>query len=107
MSNSNLVTSLNEALQISIPPKSGSEELLRLLTSHINNMINSNLEQLINLLYRIDVSEQKIREFLANKPGEDAAPLIARLIIERQEQKIKSRQQYTPRDKSIDEEDSW
>lgn len=107
MSNPNLITSLNETLQISIPPKSGGEELLRLLTSHINNMINSNLEQLVNLLYRIDVNEQKIRECLANKPGEDAASLIAILIIERLEQKIKSRQQYTQRDQSIKEEDSW
>jgi hypothetical protein len=107
MNNSNLVTSLNEALQISIPERSGGEELLRLLTSHINNMINSNFEQLVSLLYRLDVNEEKLREYLDNKPGEDAAPLIAKLIVERQEQKIKSRQQNTQRDGSIDEEDSW
>jgi siroheme synthase (precorrin-2 oxidase/ferrochelatase) len=102
-----LVTSLNDSLQLSIPSQTGREELLRMLTDHINSILNLNVEKLINLLYRLDISEKKIRECLAVNAGQDAAPLIAQLIVERQEQKIKSRRQYTRRDQSINEEDAW
>ena len=107
MTESNLVTSLNESLQLSIPSQAGREDLLRLLTTHVNNLLDSDFEKLVSLLYRLDISEKKLRECLTVNAGQDAAPLIALLIIERQEQKIKSRQQYTRRDQSIDEDDAW
>jgi len=107
MTESNLVTSINESLQLSIPSQIGREELHRMLIDYINTLLSSGLEKLISLLYRLDINENKIRESLSDNVGEDAAPLIANLIIERQEQKIKSRQQYTRRDQSIDEEDAW
>jgi hypothetical protein len=102
-----LVNSLNESLQLSIPSQAGREDLIRLLTEHINSLLNSDFEKLVSLLYRLDISEKKIRECLAVNAGQDAAPHIAQIIIERQEQKIKSRQEYTRRDQSIDEEDAW
>ncbi len=107
MAETNLVNSINESLQLSIPSQSGRDELLRFLTAHINSLINSNVEKLVSLLYRLDINEDKIRTSLDNNHGQDAAPLIAELIIERQEQKIRSRQQYTRRDQSINEEDAW
>ena len=107
MTESNLVISINESLQLSIPSQAGREDLLRLLTTHVNNLLDSDFEKLVSLLYRLDISEKKLRECLAINAGQDAAPLIALLIIERQEQKIKSRQQYTRRDQSIDEDDAW
>lgn len=107
MIESTLVSSLNESLQLSISPHAGRKELLQLLTIHVNNQINSDFEKLVSLLYRLDISEKKLRECLAKNAGQDAAPLIAQLIIERQEQKIKSRQQYTRRDQSIDDEEAW
>ena len=48
-----------------------------------------------------------MRALLAQKDGENAATLIADLIIERQLQKIKSRQQFRQRDNSINENDKW
>jgi hypothetical protein len=44
---------------------------------------------------------------LEQKEGENAAGLIADLIIERQQQKIKSRQQFRQRDNDIDEDEKW
>ena len=107
MTESTLVTGINESMQLSIPSTTGREELHHMLTMHINTLLNSGVEKLISLLYRLDINENKIRECLSVNAGQDAAPLIANLIIERQEQKIKSRQQYTRRDQSIDEEDAW
>ena len=53
---------------------------------------------LVQILYRIDVSEKKIKTLLKENQGSDAGKIIASLIIERQMQKIKSRQQ-TGRDR--------
>ncbi len=102
-----LVKNINESLQLSIPSQASREDLIQLLTTHVNNLLNTDFEKLVSLLYRLDISEKKLRESLAVNAGQDAAPLIAQMIIERQEQKIKSRQQYTRRDQSIDEEEAW
>lgn len=107
MSDSSLVSNLNEALQVSIPPQSGREELIQFLSVHINHLINSDFQQLVNLLYRLDVSEEKLKDCLDKGPAQDTSLLIAGMIIERQEQKIKSRQQFKPRDQSVDEEEGW
>lgn len=107
MTESTLVSGINESLQLSISSQTGKEDLHRILTDHINTLLNSGMEKLISLLYRLDINESKIRESLSDNVGQDAAPLIANLIIERQEEKIKSRQQFTRRDQSIDEEEAW
>jgi hypothetical protein len=44
---------------------------------------------------------------LQQHPAQDAATIIADLIIERQLQKIKSRRQFSRRDDNISEEDKW
>jgi hypothetical protein len=107
MSDSTLVNNLNEVMQLSIPPQSRGEELIQILSDYINQLIDSDFQQLVNLLYRLDVSEEKLKECLAKGPAQDTSLLIAKMIIERQEQKIKSRQQFSKRDQSVDEEESW
>ena len=77
------------------------------LVEIINNWILNDFDQLLQWLYRIDISENKIRNLLKSQPGTDAAEMIADLIIERQLQKIKSREQYSRRDNDISEEERW
>ncbi len=60
----------------------------------LNELINKDFEALIQLLYRVDVNEKKIRAYLSEKNHEDAAAVLADLIIERQLQKIESRKNY-------------
>ena len=64
------------------------------LAEKINELIQRDFGALVQLLYRIDVQEKKLRRILDENNGEDAGLLIARLIMERQWQKIESRQQY-------------
>jgi hypothetical protein len=64
------------------------------LAEKINTLIQDDFGALVQLLYRIDVPEQKLRRMLEANNGEDAGRLIARLIMERQWQKIESRRQY-------------
>jgi len=53
------------------------------------------------------VNEQKLKSLLQQNPNEDAGNLIATLIIERQEQKIKTRQQFSNQENDPDEEEKW
>ena len=71
-----------------------TDEIRRKLVLLINELINKDFHALIQLLYRIDVNEKKIRLYLNQKPNEDAAEVLADLIIERQIEKIKSREKY-------------
>jgi len=102
----NLITDINQSLEISLPETISGEELREKLVAHINHLINHDFEKLIFYLYRIDVNENKMRHLLEQREGENAAGLIADLIIERQLQKIKSRKENKS-DTSIPEDDKW
>ena len=53
------------------------------LIAYINECIKHDFNKLVQLLYRIDVSEEKLKYILQLNPNEDAAKLIAAVIIER------------------------
>ena len=103
----NLISDINQSLEISLPDTISLEELKQKLSLHINHLINHDFEKLVYYLYRVDVNENKMRQLLEQKEGENAAGLIADLVIERQLQKIKSRQQFRQRDNDIDENEKW
>jgi hypothetical protein len=76
------------------------------LAAHINRLITDDFSGLINLLYRLDISEIKLKKLLAEHPEEDAGKIIAELIIERQRQKLLARQQFH-REENIPEDEKW
>ncbi len=76
------------------------------LAAYINQLILHQFNDLVFLLYRVDVSEQKLKALLKEYPGVQAGDMIATLIIERQLQKIKSRKESL-RNNDINEEDRW
>jgi hypothetical protein len=53
------------------------------LIAYLNEFLNNDFSKVVQLLYRIDVSEAKLKKVLHENPNEDAAGLIADLIIER------------------------
>lgn len=67
------------------------DKLEQALALRLEQMISQDFQQFVVLLYTVDVSEKKIRGILAGEGRDDAYLLIARLIIERQLQKVKSR----------------
>jgi len=107
MDTNELTEGLNKDLAIALPEKISYEELQRLLAEHINHLIKNDFEKLVGYLYRIDVNEQKLKGLLHQYSDEDAGKIISLLIIERQEQKIKSRQQFSQRDNDISEDEKW
>jgi hypothetical protein len=77
------------------------------LAERINEWIQYDLQKLIAVLYRLDVSEEKLKTLLKESHDVDAGIIITDLIIERQVQKIKSRQQFRSPDIDIDENEKW
>jgi hypothetical protein len=93
-------------LDVEAGKKYTHDQLIAMLAVHINQLLQTNFEQLVNLLYRIDVSEKKLKQLLRDFPKEDAGTIIAALIVERQLEKINSRNRYKT-DGSFDGEEKW
>lgn len=98
---------INKELSLELPANISFEELKMKLSGYINEMISTDFERLLSLLYRIDVNEQKLKSMLQEYKGEDAGKIIAALIIERQRQKLESRKKSRTDPGKIDEEEKW
>jgi hypothetical protein len=72
----------------------------------INDLINHDFNALVQLLYRIDVNEKKLKAILKENPEQDAASIIADQIINRQLQKIATRKQFD-QSKNKNDENNW
>jgi hypothetical protein len=77
------------------------------LAMYINDLILNNFQELVYLLYRVDVSEQKLKTLLKENDKSDAGSIIATMMIERQIQKIRSRREHRRDNDIIDENESW
>lgn len=76
------------------------------LVDYINHLLLHDFNKLVSILYRVDVSESKLKETLQLNPQTDAALLIANLLIARQEEKLKTKSESTSNN-TIAEEDKW
>ena len=72
------------------------------LEEFINDCIKTDFSRLVQLLYRIDVSEQKLKIILQASPNEDAGKLIAAVIVERLAATKKARESFTDRNAKIE-----
>jgi hypothetical protein len=81
--------------------------LFREFSDFINHLIRTDFQKLVWLLYRVDVNEKYLKEVLRDNPGKDAGDMIATLILQRQAQKIKSRQENNRDENNISGEERW
>lgn len=66
-------------------------ELRKDLAVYLNDLLLHDFAALVQLLYRVDVSEKKLKAVLQAFPEEDAGTLLADLIIQRQQEKYRLR----------------
>jgi hypothetical protein len=102
-----MISLINNELSLQLPESLSMDELKEQLTQYINQLINTDFEKLIFYLYRIDVHEEKMKQLLQKQEGENAAALIAQLIIDRQLQKIKSRAEFKSGSSDEDAAERW
>jgi hypothetical protein len=104
--NTDLIPILRQSLEIDLPENISFDLLKERLSSHINLLIQSDFQKLVSILYRVDVNESKLKHLLKENTGFDAANIITELIIERQLQKIRSRNEYR-NDENISDDEKW
>ena len=97
-----IVQFMNAGLQTAPTLEAFKQHLAR----HLNHLINHDFSRLVSLLYRLDISEKKLKAML-NSTNVDAGELIADLIIERQLQKIQSRKKFSSESGSNSAEERW
>lgn len=102
-----IIKYIGEAFSLSIPAHTTAAQLEIFLSERINYLIVNDFSTLVHILYRIDVSEKKLKTLLKENTEANAGKIIAALVIERQLQKIRSRQQNRDNKNIIDEDESW
>jgi hypothetical protein len=99
-----LIQDLNRAYGMELADYLTAAQLEVLLAEKLNALIRTDFGALVQLLYRIDINEKRLREVLKVNAGEDAGKIIAGLIMERQWQKIETRRQFKATDTGSEEE---
>lgn len=71
------------------------EVQFQLLCDFIDRLIQNDFNQLLSILYRVDISEEKLKLKLAeNKDQQMSSKIIAQMLIDRELEKIASRAKY-------------
>jgi hypothetical protein len=83
----------------------GEQEVLQVLEVRIAEMLQTSPDRLMSLLYRLDVVEEKINRVLKGGYGEAVAVGLARLIWERQVERMLSRRDHKA--KPLEDWEDW
>jgi len=70
------------------------ETLVEYMTGRIEELMATQFESLMSMMYRLDVDEGKIRRALNPTNPENPAKGLARLIVLRQKQRMATREKY-------------
>lgn len=103
---SELTQEVANVFQLPVPTGLTYQQLLVLLSNHIDTLLKNDFSRLIQILYRLDVSEDKLRYLLQHNKDIMASSIIAKLIVERQLQKIESRRHFK-KDDDIADDEKW
>ncbi len=85
---------VNKDFAAAIPPAAikTREDFHQALAGVVQHLLDHDFERLLNALYRIDVSEEKVKQAMASEAN--VAGQIAGLIIAREMQKVVTREKY-------------
>lgn len=82
-------------LDFSLPKENPDwDELLEAITQQVAFMLTNKTEALMQALYRLDVREYKLRAVLDHESPEKWAASIARLIVDREKERLMWREKY-------------
>ncbi|HXS37180.1 MAG TPA: hypothetical protein VN721_10800 [Flavipsychrobacter sp.] len=89
---------------IQLPDIISEEAILKQLANRVIELLEKGPEEFFQLMYRLDISEKKLNAVMNE---EDVAYRIARLIYDRQLQKIQSRKANKEQASSTDPDLEW
>ena len=87
-----------------IPEDVTEAELLEFLENFIENLIDTDMERLFYVLYRLDINEQKVHQALSPYSKEMPHKVLAELIFKREKQKATTRIEYEAQELEDDDE---
>jgi hypothetical protein len=70
------------------------DDFQRSLAEYLNHLAVNDFEKLIQILYRVDVDEAKLKYILKKNKEEQAGTLMAKLVTDRQIEKIAVRETF-------------
>ena len=86
---------ITQNFELELPDEPISDErLFQILADQIAYMIEFRMEYLLSLLYRNDVLEHKINEALSPANEDPPNIALAKLVMERQKQRIATKKAY-------------
>lgn len=74
------------------------EELFEQIEPHIDQLIRSNQQKFMGVLYRIDLSDEQIKKAVRENASESFSAIVTDLIIKRELQKVVIRDYYKKKD---------
>lgn len=83
-----------ELSKTGIPSQITIEELKNILSKKIQLLLEKDVEKLLQILYRVDINENKSKIAFSKKSVSLIALNLAELIIQRQIEKMKTRERY-------------
>lgn len=101
--NNEIVHIVNDSFSL----QSNENNFIDFLTKKINFLIVNDFNKLIFILYRADINEQKLNRLLSENKKEDAGKIIAALFIQRQLEKIKSKEENSAKTSNDSQEERW
>jgi response regulator of citrate/malate metabolism len=99
-----LSKAISSRFEIDVTGNYSLDDLKQALFYRIRELLDKNVERLLSMLYRVDLSQNKLDEIFQNESKEDIAEKIAEAVIERQLEKIKTRAYYKTKEGRIPEE---
>lgn len=71
------------------------EKAIEFLAKIIRQMLDREFERLLQICYRIDLGEEKLKRILHESEPDQVAPDLARALWERQKMKVEIRRRYS------------
>ena len=87
---------MREPFELTGASPESEEELLALLADRIAELLETQPEYLMSMLYRLDVLEKKIHPVMRPDAPEPANWGLARLVLERQKQRAETKRTVKP-----------
>ena len=98
---STLDDELSDLMKIKVAPEisetvAGDDQLIAFMSRRIEELMASEFETLMSMMYRLDVDEGQIRLALSPSNPENPATSLARLIVFRQKKRMATKEKYQP-----------
>ncbi len=90
-----LVQAISGALTLKVKKSTDEAQLQALVAGKLLEMLRKSPDKVFQLLYRLDVNEEKARLVFKRMNDEDIAEGLSELIIAREKQKIEIRKKYS------------